>query len=77
MWSNPLKENAMKCDFQPNELVTCVDASGYPQLTEGKQYLVLDVQEEIHEQCFTWPEYIVVATGHPLPTICHTYRFKR
>lgn len=48
------------------------------QLTEGKQYTVIDYIPSARDSnaAFTWPAYVTVIGDSGKPVTGHTYRFK-
>lgn len=56
--------------------VRCIDSDGYPSLTKGKVYEVIDFQPSLrYDNGFTFPAYVAVVGDSGFRVSAHPYRF--
>jgi len=56
--------------------VICKNNGGYPNLTEGKEYEVMELTPRLLTEHFTFPRYIGVNDDNGNPSTGHAYRFE-
>jgi hypothetical protein len=56
--------------------VICKNPSGYPNLTEGKEYQVKELCPQLITPNFTFPRYVSVIDDRGKTSTGHAYRFE-
>lgn len=54
----------------------CKNNSGYYNLTEGKEYEIVELIPQLHTPNFTFPRYVRAIDNNGRVTQCHAYRFE-
>jgi len=57
-------------------IIICRYDSGYYNLTEGKQYNLVEYIPPFSDSGFTFPAYVTLLDDNGKTTQCHAHRFK-